>query len=453
MTAESALQELASAPRYGRFIEELKNEDPRTPTQVDRDRVLYSTWFARLAEVTQVVSADHGYVFHNRLTHSLKVAQLTQRMAEYFNRKYSQQDLIRCGGLDVHAAETAALAHDIGHPPFGHLAEKVLDDYLRTEAKLNDGFEGNAQSFRIIAHLAVGDGVRLGKEDPIEFGLNPTRATLNAVLKYPWLFAGKPTGKHKWGAYDIDKQFFEFARADFSFDPHTKCLEAELMDWADDITYAVHDVTDFYCAGKIPLDRLLDKHGHERGEFFKGVFKRNEENPKFTERKEELKAAFDRALSEAFGGFPYRSYSGIRWERIVLWQIVTKLITRYVGAIKLNDKPYADQCTVLIDPELQLEVEMLKQLTWHYVIDNNELATLQAGQKEVVRLVLDALVKAAKKEKPWKLFPPFYEKQLYLCEDDEQVVRVAADCVSSMTEKEIVTLYNKITGRKIGPNL
>jgi dGTPase len=142
--------------RSERFIAEAE-EGYRSPAQVDRDRVHYSTAFARLAEVTQVVSADRGYVFHNRLTHSLKVAQIARRLAEKLLRDQSAL-AERLGGLCPDAAEAAALAHDIGHPPFGHLAEKALNDLCR-DHDLIDGYEGNAQSFRIVTTLAIGDAL------------------------------------------------------------------------------------------------------------------------------------------------------------------------------------------------------------------------------------------------------------------------------------------------------
>ena len=125
----------------------------RTPFQLDRGRILYSTSFARLAEITQVVRADHGHVFHNRLTHSLKVGQLARRMAELLLQR--QPDAaVDLGGLDPDVAEAAGLAHDLGHPPFGHAAEKELNDLATNEGV--DGFEGNAQTFRILTRLEIG---------------------------------------------------------------------------------------------------------------------------------------------------------------------------------------------------------------------------------------------------------------------------------------------------------
>src|SRR5262245_24256313 len=118
--------------------------DDRSPAQKDRDRIVYTSAFRRLAKVTQVVAADNGHVFHNRLTHSLQVAQVGRRLAEKLARK-SQDVIDRAEGLDPDIVEAACLAHDLGHPPFGHIAEEELNDLAGMSI---DGFEGNAQSFR-----------------------------------------------------------------------------------------------------------------------------------------------------------------------------------------------------------------------------------------------------------------------------------------------------------------
>jgi dGTPase len=123
-----------------------KPPDTRSEAQRDRDRILYAAAFRRLADVTQVVSASEGPVFHNRLTHSLEVAQFGRRLAEKLVKdNYLAAEAV--GGIDPDVVEAACLAHDIGHPPFGHVAEQELEE-LVTKAGVRSGFEGNAQSFR-----------------------------------------------------------------------------------------------------------------------------------------------------------------------------------------------------------------------------------------------------------------------------------------------------------------
>ncbi len=209
-----------------------KRSDYRSPAQTDRDRVQYSSAFARLAEVTQVVSADRGYVFHNRLTHSLKVAQLARRISEKL-RSTQEDEADELQAPDPDVAEAAALAHDLGHPPFGHIAEKELDKLAKSHG-LKDGFEGNAQSFRIVSKLAVSDAVT-ADEMPVIRGLNLTRATLNAILKYPWGHGDNPAKKNKWGVYETERSLFDWAREGHFLDRFAKSPEAAIMDWADDI--------------------------------------------------------------------------------------------------------------------------------------------------------------------------------------------------------------------------
>ena len=167
---------MASRSRTERFYPPSdRTDDHRGPFQRDRDRIIYTSAFRRLAWVTQVVSAYEGDPFHNRLTHTLEVAQIGKRLAEKLLDE-QPEEATAIGGLDPEVVEAAALAHDLGHPPFGHAAERELDRLVR-ESGTSDGFEGNPQSFRVVTKLSV-----KGRESP---GLNLTRATLDAILKYP----------------------------------------------------------------------------------------------------------------------------------------------------------------------------------------------------------------------------------------------------------------------------
>jgi dGTPase len=418
-----------------------QRSDYRTPAQVDRDRVQYSSAFARLAEVTQVVSADRGYVFHNRLTHSLKVAQLARRMSEKLQGRQTQE-AAALGAPNPDVAEAAALAHDLGHPPFGHIAEKELDRLARKEG-LVDGFEGNAQSFRIVARLAVSDAVSANSgQAPIIRGLNLTRATLNALLKYPWGHGENPDKKNKWGFYETERELFNWVRAVHAGHEFAKSCEAEIMDWADDITYAVHDLVDFYCAGQIPLDRLADDNDpSEREDFFSALFARCHD---LATRRTELQRIFKGILDF----FPLdRRYVGTLAQRTGVWQFSTLLISRYVDAIRLVMPGPPTRSAVAIQQYAQDEIRMLKELTWHYVILNNELATSQHGQTQTVRGVFETLLNAAKGGS-WKLFPPAYEEELRAANRDRALqTRIVVDYLASMTEHEVARVYALLTGK------
>ena len=203
--------------------------------QRDRDRVLYAGAFARLAEITQVVSPEHGYVFHNRLTHSLKVGQIARRIAEKCIRDQPNEVEV-VGGIDPDAAEAAGFAHDLGHPPFGHVAEYELNKLVR-ESGVVDGFEGNAQSFRIVARLATSDA-RDEDDKPIR-GLNLTVRVLDGMLKYPWGYQANSHYADKWGYYSTESEVFDWVRT--GRPTLQRSATAEIMDWADDITFAIHD--------------------------------------------------------------------------------------------------------------------------------------------------------------------------------------------------------------------
>jgi dGTPase len=424
-------------PRQERFITEGR-EDARSPAQIDRDRILYSTAFARLAEVTQVVSAERGHVFHNRLTHSIKVGQLARRMAEKLLHE-QPGEAVALGGLDPDVAEAAGLAHDLGHPPFGHIAEHTLNHLVQSIGQVRDGFEGNAQSFRIVAKLAVSDATPANSDAKTIEGLNLTRATLNGILKYPWPYNANRRYKSKWGAYLSEREIFAWVRDHQPFRGFAKSIEAELMDWADDITFAIHDLVDFFCAGQIPLERLGDEGGAaEREVFFNEVFERN---PELRKRRSSFEDAFD-TIGELF--IVDRRYVGTAHQRRHMWQFSTVLISRFVEAIHLQTGQ--DHSPVTIDQYAKDEIRVLKELTWHYVIVRHELATGQHGQRRIIESLFDALLEAAQSKKEWRLFPAAVQERLEEDNNRASIVRTVTDYIASMTEKEAIRQFRILSG-------
>src|SRR4051812_324362 len=236
-----------------------------SPFRVDRDRIAASPFFARLAGVTQVVSpAGAGLLVHNRLTHSLQVAQVARAIAERLADDPPAAPMIAAlGGCDPDVVEAAALAHDLGHPPFGHLGEQVLDRVARERLGLPDGFEGNAQSFRIVTTIDL--------HGPSGTGLDLTAAVRAAVLKYPWTRRDYPdphpsaavlpprgggplpgaadAGSAKFSAYATELDDLVDCRSVFAVGLWQQTVEAAVMDTADDIAYAIHDLEDFHRVG------------------------------------------------------------------------------------------------------------------------------------------------------------------------------------------------------------
>jgi len=451
-----------SSDRYQRTYSEKKKttQDWREPAERDSDRILYSSAFRRLAGVTQVVSADEGHVFHNRLTHSLQVAQVARRLAERLIRKDKSLTL-RLGGIDPDVAQAAGLAHDLGHPPFGHVAEDELDRLVTDVHKVPDGFEGNAQSFRIVNALAH------RAPAPHPPGLNLTPATLNAMLKYPWFREldasnSKPAvelstgGKalktkkaSKFGAYSLERDQFNAARALFpTAGSDLKTPEAEIMDWADDLTFAVHDAEDFYRAGLIPLDRLSLDDDAERTHFFDGITARPELLRMIGGS---LTSDYTNAFYRVIIGFPLdEKYVGTTAQRSSLRNFMSALIGTYINAFELVEPKTTGARFLAIHPSVEKQVRMLKLLTWHYVILNPSLATQQHGQRRIIRTLMEILHEAAATGNE-SVFPLAFKDQVTNSRGDAALTtRIITDIVSGMTERQAVEMYHRLTGVELG---
>lgn len=430
--------------------------DNRSPGQRDRDRILFTTAFRRLAGVTQVFAAEEGHVFHNRLTHSLEVAQVGRRLAEKLVAEQAEL-CAKAGGIDPDVVEAACMAHDLGHPPFGHVAEVTLDELARHGADhaqgtepvgdLADGFEGNPQSFRIVTKLAYRSSQTVG--------LNLTRATLNAILKYPWMRGTAGKKYRKWGAYQMEEGEFRFARSLAAVGNDQQSMEAAMMDWADDITYSVHDLEDFYRARLIPLHVLVsDKN--ERSRFYQvteGRLKKQESmSPSdFDKHVKSFDPFLDSVpLSE--------SYKGTRDQRSALRAFTAGLIARYVTNTKLVVT--GDGTALEIAAGFKREVRMLKQLTWHYVIDNPALATQQYGQRRVIKNLFKIFREVAGGDHYLHVLPASSREQVESLEDmagsterERALTRIVVDLIASMTEKHALEMHHRLTGVSLGSAL
>ena len=425
-----------------------KVPDNRTSAQRDRDRILYTSAFRRLARVTQVVSAEEGHVFHNRLTHSLQVAQVGSRIAQKLIRDASEasgplQD------VDPDVVEAACLAHDLGHPPFGHIAEQELDK-LATSHGLPDGFEGNAQSFRIVTSLASASSTGPG--------LNLTRATLNGVLKYPWARRENPKKIDKWGAYESERDQFLWARELVVERGREQepSAEAMLMDVADDITYSVHDVDDFYRAGLIPIDRLRVDPG-ERQRFYREVFERVSGTLPADLNESYLEQSFEKLILKIPQDKPYE---GTMRDRGLLRDLTASLIGDFVRSVGIERA--GGGVSKLTQPkQRRAEIFMLKQLTWHYVIKNPALASQQQGQRTIIRTLFNVFHKAALDEKDGNVdvFPVGMRETLRGIIESKgdaaprETTRAIIDFISSLTEEQAVDACHRLTGVSLGSAL
>lgn len=397
----------------------------RTAFERDRARVVHAAASRRLAAKTQVVGPQSDDFVRNRLTHSLEVAQVAR-------------DLARALGCQPDIAETAALAHDLGHPPFGHNGERVLAEL----AEGSGGFEGNAQTLRLLTRLEA----KTFAADGRSAGLNLTRATLDACTKYPWVRgdADSPGGVHsdgsprmvvKFGVYDDDLPIFEWLREPGAI--RRQCVEAQVMDLADDVAYSVHDVEDGVVAGKIDLALVLADPAPV-WETVRAWYLPEAED-----------AALDAALAglAAIEGWPVVAYDGSRRSLAALKNLTSDVIGRFCGAVQeatqaATDAPITRYRADLVIPQAtQLEIAVLKGIAAHYVMATDERVAVMARQRELIAELVQGLW-----ARPEYLERPFAE-DWSAAEDDKQRFRVIVDQVASLTDASAVTWHDRLIRR------
>lgn len=417
--------------------------DQRGEFERDRDRILYSSAFHRLAGVTQIVRAGEFDIFHTRQQHTYKVAQIGRRLAQ----RFVEDPLEVHHGVDPEVVEAASLAHDLGHPPFGHAAEEELDELVQfgggTREKPGlaedcdpDGYEGNAQTFRILTKLAV-------RYDSGCNGLDLTRATLAATLKYPWLRDHNDDKKRgKWSAYRCEEALFDWVREVTPRDRRT--AEAELMDWADDIAYSVHDLEDFHRVGVIPWHAVFADSGRDRmvelvqAAWFAAPVDAGSRIRKAWDNLKDATLAFPAVIDEV--------YDGSRRQRFQLRNLTSALIGRYINAVSLAEP--GSESAICIPQESGDEVKLLKQIARHYVIGLPALRAQQYGQRRVIRELFNIFLTTGKSGK-LDLLPA---RLRYIWQDHEVdgPSRLAADCVAMLTENEAYQLHQRLTGLAVG---
>lgn len=275
-------------------------------------------------------------------------------------------------------------------------------------------------------------------------GLNLTRATLDGILKYPWLRHAAGQQSEYWGVYVTEKDEFDWARHDHAPGETARSIEAQLMDWADDIAYAVHDVEDFYQAGLIPVDRLI-KDGAELKRFLDGAFRRLKETD--NARQNRLEDAFQEVV---YGFSLDEPFNGSIRHRAALKSTTSSLIRTYVLETHLADSITDRNQLLKVDDLRRMQVDMLKQLTWHYVIDRPELAAQQFGQRRIIKGLFDiyseeALGSTANRDR-LGIFPANYREELDRETSEEGKVRYVVDLIASMTEQQAAALFHRLTG-------
>ncbi|HEY8451118.1 MAG: deoxyguanosinetriphosphate triphosphohydrolase [Micromonosporaceae bacterium] len=416
----------ASAHEAQRYLPEPEKDTGhgRSPYARDRARVLHSAGFRRLATKTQVHSTgsddppyrrwghpgDAGFL-RTRLTHSLEVAQIAREMGEQL-------------GCEPDVVDTAGLAHDLGHPPFGHNGEDALD----AVAGPCGGFEGNAQTLRVLTRLeAKVPGA----------GLNLTRASLDATCKYPWF---RREGERKFGVYADDAEVFAWIRA--GAPEGRRCLEAQVMDWADDVAYSVHDVEDGFHSGHIRLEPLC-RSAEERAALCEEVAQvYSPETP------EDLSEVLRDLLADPVVA-PLASYNGSHGALTALKRFTSVLTGRFVtAAVDATRAVYGDgplrryDADLLVPREVRAQCALLKGIARRYVMRRRGMEPWYARQRELLVELVEALVDRAPDSLD-AVFAPMWRA----APDDAARLRVVIDQVASLTDPAAIAWHHHLCGR------
>ena len=376
----------------------------------DRARVINSAALRRLAAKTQVAVPWENDFQRTRLSHSLECAQIGRELGESL-------------GADPDLLETACLSHDLGHPPFGHNGEEALAEV----AKDFGGFEGNAQSFRLLTRIEA----KTIDEDGASVGLNLTRASLDAATKYPWPRAINP---RKFGVYDDDVEIFNWMRQGAPSD--RKCIEAQIMDWSDDCAYSVHDLEDAIFVGQVKVDNF------ERD--FDILHKEMKDGYGSTATKEEAVAALQRL--QQLSCWP-RYYDGSHRSLARLKDSTSQLIGRFVLAAELETRKVHGngalrryEADLVIPREQEVEVDFLKAVAGHYLINAAISQERYAKQQIVIKELVEMLHKHAATS-----LDSIFVKDWERSSDETSRMRIIIDQVASLTDPGAYALHARLS--------
>ncbi len=395
-----------------RIVVEPIKESIRSPFARDRARVLHSAALRRLAAKTQVMLAGKEDFPRTRLTHTLEVAQIARELGDAL-------------GCDPDVVEVAGLAHDLGHPPFGHNGEDALDAI----ADRIGGFEGNAQSLRILSRL---EAKVVDPSDGSSVGLNLTRASLDASCKYPW---ARKSGERKFGVYADDLPVFDWLRQG-ARDERT-CIEEQVMDWSDDVAYSVHDLEDAVHLGLVTIDAFgasADRNG------LVDIALERFEAP---DGRPGLEEALDRITALEY--WP-TAFAGSMADLVALKRFTSYLIGRFCSTaqvatqVEYGPGPHTRYSADLIVPrEVRSEVSVMKAVAVAYVMNRAGAEVEYVRQREIISELVSALVlDEGRSLDPW--LRPSYES----AGTDAERLRVIIDQVASLTDLSIGDWHRRL---------
>ncbi|MDN6520367.1 MAG: deoxyguanosinetriphosphate triphosphohydrolase [Yaniella sp.] len=402
-----------------RWVPEPKKSTYRSDFERDRARILHSAALRRLAAKTQVVSPGDDDFIRNRLTHSLEVAQVGREFG-------------RSLGCDPDVVEAACLSHDLGHPPFGHNGEKALDE---AAAEIG-GFEGNAQTLRLLSRLEP----KKMTDHGTPAGLNLTRAALDAATTYPWLKQdaplksdGKPT--RKFGVYDDDEAVFNWFREGVG--TQRLSMEAQVMDLADDVSYCVHDVEDGIVSGMFQLGWLTDPEQRA------GAIETTRQWYLPATELEAIEAALSRL--EATPTW-VMSADGARNAHAALKDMTSQLIGRFsTAAFEATRDAYGNDpltrhtADVIVPEETEIEIATMKGIAAHYVMSSARRQPLYEAQREILLELVEFLLNTDA-----QFLEPMHAQDWRAAPNDAVRKRVVIDQVASLTDTSALVWHGNL---------
>jgi len=415
--------------------------EERDEYEKDYARLIQSPAFRRLQGKSQVFGAGSGDYYRTRLTHSLEVSQIAREVARRLGKSYDFLSRQEHPGLMLNpeVVECASLAHDLGHPPFGHKGEEVLNLLLHDEHGLK--YEGNAQNFRILMFLEK----RAGSGS----GLDLTASVLLAINKYPNCI--DEPGRRK-GVYRMEWEGIGFLRDVWGMPAECPTLEAQLMDLCDDIAYSTHDLEDGIRAGKIQMQAEFFDDDRVVAHLLQEII----EDPGYSAEiweKVDMTAMIRQVLHQYFEQWEAiyaecdREPSRTRREMKARW------VSRFAGHVGIIDDPAAGwkKVTFVRDGHQDLEMlrtmEILKKLAWVTLIKDFRVQRLHKRSE----VMIERLWGSFKTYEAGRLIiPPDWLESYELQKDKWTWERLAADYISGMTDAYAEKVYAEFFASRSG---
>lgn len=458
-----------------------EREDYRSTWRRDYARLIHSPSFRRLQGKRQLIPIQESDFFRNRLTHSLEVAQIAKSIAIRLN---SVESAFRTRPINTDIVEIASLAHDLGHPPFGHVGELALDDCMKDYG----GFEGNAQTLRILSKLEKRQTLSYENDLPIlvttsgqdnRLGLNLTARTLSSILKYdheiPQLSESRPNDGIIKGYYKTERDVVKFIKKSLAgtndIPPgEFKTLECTIMDVADDIAYSTYDLEDLFKAGLLsPLSMIASSsdflntiaakvESEIQGKFvdlnatdkkcdseyvlsalldiFGDIF--TEQQVVTAEEHSEMDETLARAVisSEAF-----RTSMAVASKGYLRTDLTSQLVGRFIRGVGVNSG-YKHPCFYRAYLELDTlkKVEILKHFTFESVIKSPILETVKRQGTGIIKAIFSEI----ESDRGYELLPEDFRLLYEQLDDSSEKKRVVCDFIAGMTDRQALEFHDRL---------